>query len=387
VSTPETLVVGAGPAGLAAARCLQKRGVDVLVIERGGAVGHSWRNHYRRLHLHTVREQSHLPDRPMPQHWPRYVSRDQVVEYLEDYARHFHITPRFGVEVERIAPGGSGWTTRLADGGMLQSTHVVLATGMNRVSVVPDWPGLDHTSIPVMHSRQYRTAEPFAGARVLVVGIGNTGAEIALDLCDHGASATIAVRGPVNIVSRDTFGRPIQSTALALQRWPPALAGLVGRVLQRLSVGRLDRWGLRRPRASPGRQIQLTGRTPTIDVGTVARIKRGDITVVPGIRAFDGAEIEFDDGTRAAYDQVILATGYRPDIADLVPEAAAMLDERGYPRGLWGEGPLAGLSWLGFRAYDVGGILRSIRLDAEQIATHIADSQRARRVRGLSSGP
>jgi len=370
----DTLVVGAGPAGLAAARALQARGREFLIVDGGQTIADSWRRHYDRLHLHTVREESHLPDRPMPDDWPRYVSRDQVVEYLEAYTRHFGLEPMLGCRVARIEPGEAGWCATLATGEALDARHVILATGTNRVPVEPDWPGRAETALPVTHSRAYKNADHFAGARVLVVGMGNTGAEIALDLSEHGAAPTVSVRGTVNIIRRDVLGLPVQLTALRLQRLPPSVAAPIGRLLQRLTVGSLRRWGLERPPHSPLMQLRTTGKTPVIDIGTLAAIKRGRIGVRPAISRFHRREVEFVDGRIDPFDHVILATGYRPDLESLVPATAGMLDERGFPHSIRGTGPLSGLYFLGFNPYDAGGVLRTIRHDAVRIADYLDSS-------------
>jgi len=369
---PDTLIIGAGPAGLAAARALQARHQRFLIVDRASDVGSAWRQHYERLHLHTVKEQSHLPDLPMPADWPRYVARAQVVEYLERYARHFGIEPRFNCEVTRIEPHAGRWRVAIPGGNTIDARHVILATGTNRIPVEPDWPGRDTTSMPITHSRSYRSPAAFRGSRVLVVGMGNTGAEIALDLAEHGVTTTLSVRGPVNVIRRDVLGLPVQLTALRLQRLPSRIAAPIGRLLQRLTVGRLEDVGLRRPDVSPLMQLRTTGKTPVIDVGTLAAIRRGAITVRPGIRAFGPHEVEFADGSAGTFDHVILATGYRPDLPALVPAATSLLDDRGYPQALWGTGRLEGLYFLGFNPYDAGGVLRTIRLDAVRIAEHLA---------------
>lgn len=367
----DTLIVGAGPAGLAAARALQARGREFLIVDGGQTIADSWRRHYDRLHLHTVRGESHLPDRPMPDHWPRYVSRDQVVEYLEAYTRHFGLEPMLGCRVTCIEPGEAGWRATLATGDTLDARHVIVATGTNRVPVEPDWPGRAETALQVTHSRAYKNADPFAGARVLVVGMGNTGAEIALDLSEHGVAATISVRGTVNVIRRDVLGLPVQLTALRLQRLPTALAAPIGRLLQSITVGSLRRWGLERPPHSPLMQLRTTGKTPVIDIGTIEAIKRGRISVRPAIRRFHGREVEFVDGRIDPFDHVILATGYRPDLESLVPAAAGMLDQRGFPHAIRGTGTLSGLYFLGFNPYDAGGVLRTIRHDAVRIADYL----------------
>ncbi|UCE32288.1 MAG: NAD(P)/FAD-dependent oxidoreductase [Burkholderiales bacterium] len=370
------MIIGAGPAGLAAAACLRERGLPYRVLERGDRVGRSWREHYDRLHLHTIRTLSHLPGLPLPGGYPRYVARAQVVDYLEAYAERFGIEPTFGVEVvhvERTAREGGPWRIEASDGRSFEARHVIVATGLNRVPVAPSWPGQDETTIPISHSRDYRNGANFAGRSVLVVGMGNTGAEIALDLCEHGARAAISVRGPVNIVMRDTLGRPVQQTAMLLARLPTRLADPIGRLLQRLSVGDLSRWGLERPAIAPGAQLRTTGQTPTIDVGTVARIRRGEIEVLPGVERFEREAVCFTDGRRRTFDQVVLCTGYRPELTEIVPASASMLDARGYARDVIGRGEAAGLYLLGFDPYSPGGLLNGIARDAPRVAEAIAE--------------
>ena len=138
----DVLVVGAGPAGLAVAACLRRRGVDVLVVDQGGAVGDSWRARYDRLHLHTPRVQSALPGLPIPRRFGQWVAKDDVAAYLRLYADHHGIAPRFGVRVQRLERDGDGWKAE-TDGAPLQTRHVVIASGYNREPVLPEWPGRD----------------------------------------------------------------------------------------------------------------------------------------------------------------------------------------------------------------------------------------------------
>ncbi len=365
------LVVGAGPAGLAAAACLRAQGVSFEVLEASERVGNAWFEHYERLHLHTVRDQSHLPFAPMPRSYPRYPSRDQVAAYLAWYAERFDVHPRFGQHATRIEADADAWVVTTRAGDTFRAPSVVVATGLNRVPHTPRWPGLDGCAIPSIHSRDYRTAEPFAGRRVLVVGMGNTGAEIALDLAEHGARPSLSVRGPVNIVRRDTLGRPVQLTSLLLDRLPHRLGDAVGSALQTLTVGDLSRFGIARPHVPPARQLRETGQTPVIDVGTLALVKRGAIAIFPGIERFESERAVFADGRSEAFDQIVLATGYEPAIDRLLPGVRDLLDTRGLPP-LAGAGANDGLFFLGFNAYAAGGLLRSIRLDAPRIAASVA---------------
>ncbi|WP_171020085.1 NAD(P)/FAD-dependent oxidoreductase [Hydrogenophaga sp. 2FB] len=375
----DIVVVGAGPAGLATAASLVQRGHSPLVFERAQDVASSWRHHYERLHLHTVKSHSALPGMPFPDSAPRYVPRQGVVDYLSAYARRFGIHPELGAHVRAIEPrpglAGAPWQVVLAGGRHISANHVVVATGANRRPLVPTLPGQDRFQGRVLHSRSYRNAAPFAGQRVLVVGIGNTGAEIALDLTEQGVRTALSVRSPVNIVRRDVLGRPTQLSSILLGKLPPALGNGLATLLRNLTVGDLGRYGLRTAPISPLRQLREQGKTPMIDVGTVARIQRGEIPVYPGIQALTSGGVRFTDGREHPFDTVLLATGYEAALSELFPFTALPLDERGMPQAVNGEGALEGLHFVGFDVRQPGGLLRSIAQQAVVVAERISARQ------------
>jgi len=162
-----TVIVGAGAAGLAAAACLQKQGVPFVLLEKSNQVGSSWRNHYDRLHLHTDRANSRLPNLPMPEHYPKYPARAQVVEYLELYARHFGLEPKFGQEVVSATRRDGVWQTK-SQAALYESPNLVVATGYTRVPHVPTWPGQADFQGPIRHSSAYQAGRPYTGQRILV---------------------------------------------------------------------------------------------------------------------------------------------------------------------------------------------------------------------------
>lgn len=372
----DTLVVGAGPAGLAIAACLRARGVSPVVLERGRGVGESWRRHYRRLHLHTVKELSALPGMPFSEDVPRYPSREQVVEYLEGYAESHGIEPRFGVEVHRARPSGDdepGWTLKTGEGDW-RCRRWVIASGYNAAPVRPTWPGEAAWSGSVEHSSSYTDGEQWRGCRVLVVGAGNSGAEIALDLCEHGATAALSVRSAQHVVPRDFLGMPSQKSSIRMRRLPLSLRDAIARFISRLSFGDLARYGLRRPRTGPITRIVREGRVPMLDVGTVERIRSGAIRVLPGIERFEEENVVFTDGLRLPFDHVVLATGYRPGLDRWIEGLDGALDGGGRP--VPGNGRLApGLYALGFDN-DPGGLLRRIALEAPRLADLIVEDAR-----------
>ena len=377
----DTLIVGAGPAGLATAACLAQHGERSLVIDQAREVASSWCDHYERLHLHTVKTHSALPGLPFPDSAPRYVPRQGVVDYLTRYADRHGIEPELGETVLRIEPAapGAGWITRTASGREIASRRVVVATGANRR---PRAPALPHQEIfggRVLHSREYRNAAPFVNQRVLVVGMGNTGAEIALDLVEHGVSAALSVRSPINIVYRDVMGRPTQLSSILLSRLPPSLGDAAATLLRNLSVGDLGRYGLHTASVSPLRQLRENGKTPVIDVGTVARIKHGDIQVYPGIQTLLHGGVRFTDGTEHPFDVVLLATGYDAALNELFPVTPPPLDARGMPTEVVGQGALSGVYFVGFDVRQPGGLLRAIAAQAQRVADHIAGAVVAQR--------
>jgi len=370
----DVLVIGAGPAGLAVAATLKSKGRRPLVIEKSTQVGASWRNHYRRLHLHTVKALSALPGLPFPDEAPRYVPRQGVVDYLAAYAARAGIEPCFGEEAAAIVRDPAGrWHTSTRSGRTFVSDAVVVASGANNHAFTPTIDGEERFGPGgrIVHSRDYRDATPFAGERVLVVGMGNTGAEIALDLTEHGVTVALSVRSPVNIVHRDVLGRPTQQTSIMLARLPTPIGDALARLLCDVTVGDIGRYGLPRSRMSPLRQLREEGRTPVIDVGTLARIKSGEIAIFPGIRRLVAGGAEFADGRTAKFDAIVLATGYRAGVAVMFPGCTVPVDDSGLPTQLAGTGALDGVFFVGFDVRQAGGLLRTIAAQAFSVAERI----------------
>lgn len=365
-----TLVLGAGPSGLAVAGALRLRGHEATVVDRADAVGHSWRQHYRRLHLHTPKQLSHLPGLPWPADHPQYPSRQQVVEYLEAYAAHHDIRPRFGVAVEGATPTDGGWHVRTSAGDLV-ARHFVVASGYNAAPWRPSWPGQDTFAGRVIHSGDYRDGAPFRGQRVLVVGAGNSGAEIALDLWEHGATVEWSIRGPINVGPRDPFGVPAQVFGIANRHLPLAAADALGGAVVERHMRGLEAFGIRRAAEGPATQLVRRGRVMLLDVGTIDLVRQGHIIVRPGIEAFEGEQVVFADATRCAAHAVVLATGYRPALDRFLPDAEALTDARGYPRWHGRPGAVPGLWFCGF-ANPLSGALRESRLEARRIARGIA---------------
>jgi cation diffusion facilitator CzcD-associated flavoprotein CzcO len=336
-------------------------------------LGHTWRTHYDRLHLHTVKQHSSLPGLAWPAHVPMYPSRDDVVAYLESYARHHGIEARLGEAVTRVRREGDRWAVEHTSGST-RARRVVVATGYNRVAHTPAWPGRERFKGAVMHSGEYRNGRAFKGRSALVVGAGNSGAEIALDLWESGARTALCVRGPLHVVPRDVFGIPAQVNSLrVMSRLPPRVADRLSLLMLDRVVGDLSPWGIRRPAIGPVSQVLVNKQIPLIDVGTVALIKQGHIRVVPGITRFTEGGVALDDGRALDVDVVVLATGYRPALDAFLDDAPRYTDARGYPTHFGADAPAPGLYFVGYRN-PLTGALHDIAREATAIAAHIARS-------------
>jgi indole-3-pyruvate monooxygenase len=374
-TSAEVVVVGSGPAGLAVGACMRRAGIEFVLLEKEQSLAPSWRRHYDRLHLHTDRNHSGLPYLPMPRSYPRFPSREQVIAYLEAYAQAFSLAPRFGEEVVEARRGEGGWELK-TQAGRYRARTLVLATGYNAAPVRPHWSGMEGYQGVVLHSSEYRSGERFRGEDVLVVGFGNSGGEIAIDLFEHGARPSIVVRGTVNLLPRELLGIPILTWALALSQLPPRVADVLSAPLLRMTFGDLSRLGLRKAPAGPMTELSTRKRVPLIDVGTVDLIRRKSIQVRPGIREFTRTGVIFDDGTEASYQTIVLATGYRHQLARVLGNVDGVIDAAGQAVTSGRETVLPHLYLCGFYVAPTG-MIREAGIEARRIVEGLSRQMRA----------
>ena len=367
----KNLIVGAGPAGLAIAARLKRYNISFDIWEASDQVAHRWNHHYKRLHLHTVKASSHLPFIPFPSDYPTFASREQVLNYCRNYAAHFNILPEFGQRLCEVHPEGNDWLIRDQSGDTYIVENLIIATGLNNIPNWPAWYSNNTFKGTILHSRDYRAPELFKNKKCLIIGMGNTGAEIALDLAEHGVETSISVRGEINAVPLEAFGQPTQQTAAKLQVLPLWLQDVLGNLMKSVYIGDLSKYGLKTSKTSPLKQLRTTGKTPLIDLGTIKMIKKGKIKIKPDLHSLDETSVRFEDGSELEVDSIICATGYRSSISELVPEIKPYLDAYGNPKFTVGVGKWSGLYFLGFDNFRVGGILGIINQDSELIARHI----------------
>ncbi|MFE0101641.1 flavin-containing monooxygenase [Streptomyces sp. NPDC059009] len=369
-------VIGGGPGGLSAAAALRARGVRAVVLEKSDRVAASWHGHYDRLRLHTTRRLSALPGLAIPRSFGRWVARDNVIRYLEKYAEFHELEIVTGVEVTRLerstdgsgSGGSSGWLLHATGGRELTGRAVVIATGYNHTPHLPSWPGRDTYTGELRHAADYRNPTPYAGKDVLVVGVGNTGAEIAVDLIEGGAARVrLAVRTVPHIVRRSTLGWPAQLSGILCRRLPVSVVDRLSVPLARMSVPDLSAKGL--PRPDTGLYSRANeGAIPVQDVGLLDAVRTGRVEPVAAVDSFEDGKVALADGSRIEPDAVIAATGYRRGLEDLVG-GLGVLDGRGLPvvHGARTSAAAPGLHFTGF-SNPISGMFRELGLDAAKIA-------------------
>lgn len=374
-TTVPAVVIGAGPGGLAAAAELKRSGVEAIVLDRADRVGSSWVGHYDRLHLHTSRGLSGLPGYRIPRRYGRWVARDDVLRYLADYAARHALDVRLGVTAEAVEHAEDGWRV-VTDRGTIATGTVVVATGYNHTAKLPDLPGLDDYVGTVIHSSAYRNPVDLGARDVLVIGPGNSGAEIAADLADTGVHVSLAMRTPPNVVLRAVAGIPSQALILSMAPLPVKAQDALAGLLQKVAVGNLSRYGIpKAPRGIATQQLR-DDVTPTIDVGLLRALKNDGVRVVAPVERFTAEAVVLADGTELHPDAVVLATGFRRGLEGLVGDLG-VLAGTGRPL-INADQQLAahpGLYFLGY-SNPLTGNLRQLGIDATKIARKVAEAQK-----------
>ncbi|PON36103.1 Flavin monooxygenase-like enzyme [Parasponia andersonii] len=372
------VIVGAGPSGLAVAAGLKRQSVPFIILERANCIASLWQQRtYNRLKLHLPKQFCQLPNFPFPENFPEYPTKYQFIEYLESYASHFDIKPQFNQTVESAKYDETFGLWRVkttsssgADVVEYLCRWLVVATGENAEKVVPKFEGLEEFGGHVMHACDYRSGEGHRGKRVLVVGCGNSGMEVSLDLCNYNASPSMVVRSSVHVLPREILGKSTFELAVVLMKWFPLWAvDKILLLLGRAILGNLEKYGLKRPSVGPLQLKNTAGKTPVLDIGALKKIRSGEIKVVPGIKRFSTGRVELVDGKYLEIDSVILATGYRSNVPSWLKDndffSGDGIPKNPFPNGWKGK---AGLYAVGFTRRGLSGA----SLDAISVAHDIA---------------
>jgi indole-3-pyruvate monooxygenase len=369
-----TLIIGASISGLASAACLQKKGIEYTIIEKETQIASPWRSHYDRLHLHTNKGLSNLPFKKFDKTFPRYLSRQQVVDYLEDYQKEFDIHPVFNVRAQSVKRESDYWITE-TNNGIFRSKYLIIATGPYGKPKTFGLKGTETFPGILLHSCRYKTGRDFTGQKVLVIGFGNSACEIAIDLYEQGVTPSMSVRSPVNIIPRDILGIPVLRISLLLSRLPPRLADAINAPLLRLLFGDITKLGLKKMPYGVFEQIQKDKHIPLLDIGTVSHIRKGHIGVYGDIIEVAGKTVHFEDGKKGDFDAIIAAIGYYADFAQFIEidkERVEDLKDRADRQKYFGKDGLYSCGfWIG-----PTGVIREISLDAQRIAKDIAVRER-----------
>jgi putative flavoprotein involved in K+ transport len=369
----DCVVVGAGSAGLGAAACLIRAGLTVDVLEAGTAVATTWRNRYDSLRLNTLRWLSTAPRGRMPRRYGRWVRRDDYIAYLERYTEKNRISVQTGVRVSQIEACGDGtWVTQTALGPR-RSRVVVVASGRDSVPFTPPWPGRDEFAGRLMHSSEYRRPEDLEGCRkVLIVGCGNSGTEIAVELARRtDIQVSLAVRSVPPILPLSRFGIPLHPFAILFRSSPPAKGDLSVLKMMRSVYGPELAPTLPLPSRGPMAHFAATGTALVSDRGFVREVRAGRIEIVPAVEMLKGVEVVLADGSTVQPDVVVAATGFGPSYPHVLKDAR-VLDERGYPRA-WAA-PIEGAEGLFFVGnVSPEGTLREHGFEAKRVAKAAAE--------------
>ncbi|KAI9119268.1 hypothetical protein K1719_009943 [Acacia pycnantha] len=369
------IIVGAGTSGLSVAACLTRRSIPFIILEKDDCFASLWNKYsYDRLHIHLRKQFCELPHMSFPQSYPQYVPKKQFLQYLHDYVSHFRISPLYRRTVQRAEydEGGQKWRVeaRNGDSGEVEEysgRFLVVATGENSEPFVPAVEGLGGFKGRVIHSTEFKSGKKFKDEHVLVVGSGNSGMEIALDLANHGARTSILVRNSVHLLSRGTANLGL----MLLKYLPLNIVDSLLVILSKIVYGDVSKFGIKRPQEGPFFLKAKYGKYPVLDVGTFQKIKSGEIQVIQEeIESVEGNEVAFKNGRSQPFDTIVFCTGFKRSTHKWLKGDDYLLNDDGipklnYPNHWKGKNGLycVGLSRRGFYGASE---------DAENIAAHIS---------------
>lgn len=333
-------IIGAGSSGIASCQVLNARGIPYDCYEAGSDIGGNWRylndnrmsSAYRSLHINTCRDVMEYAAYPMPKHYPDFPSHFQIIRYFEDYVDHFGLreTITFRTEVTRVEPADGGWdvTVRSRDSGETKTRRyaaVLVANGHHWDPRLPEpvFPGADSFTGEQIHSHYYKVPDPYAGKRVLVLGIGNSAADIAVETSYVSERTFLAMRRGAYVVPKYQLGKPFDRIVKTpLGRLPFRGQQMLTWTMLRITQGRMTDYGLPQPDHRP------LEAHPTVSADLLNRLGHGDITVKPNIERLDNGKVHFVDGTAEEIDTIIYCTGYKISFPFFPPDVVSLSDNQ-----------------------------------------------------------
>ena len=328
-------IIGAGPAGLAAAKNFRQAGLAVQIFEREDDVGGNW--YFGRpassvchaTHMISSKRMSQFADFPMPKEYPPYPRHDQALAYLRNYAQHFGLydVTRFQTSVtrvERAAGDAERWQITLANGEVQEFAGVVIASGHHHDPLWPELAGEFHGQI--IHAKDYKNPEQIRGRRVLVIGGGNSGCDLAVEAAAHGSAAFLSLRRGYHFLPKFLFGGPLDAGGELFQKWhvPVWLQQRITAGLVKIAVGRPERYGLPKP------MHRLFETHPIVHSQLLYSVGHGHVQVRPAVASLQGDQVRFVDGREEQIDIIICATGYKTTFPFL--DESLLLTAEGSPR-------------------------------------------------------
>lgn len=330
------------------------------MLERG-RVGYAWQHHYDSVRLHTLREVSGLPGRPMPKHYPDFPTREQVLAYFQSYAAHFNFPIEENTPVNQAVWDGNQWTL-FTPHRTYTTPWLITATGIWSTPFVPCFSGQEQFEGRILHANQYRNPKPFKGERVLVVGAGNTGCEIAVELCNFGLETGIVIRDGVAFVDYPTSAMGMNLTATFFRTVPDELGNQLLKRPDFTDIG------------IPNHQAPPVEAYPVVGFELPEAVQAGKLPVFRDVVRLTEDGVVFEDGIERPFDTIILATGYRPTV-DFIKGNVA-IDRKGqltpetrqtFPQ----------LEVVGFHYPATAGWLQSVGRDAQRAVKHVLNAQPA----------